>query len=218
MAVAVILLGAALAACGDDGPIVGPPPEPASTDSVATVAATAATVSSSVPDAGDVDVTEPALREELLAMMEQDQAEMMGEVATDDSSARMDRLEEIFDEYGWPTIDLVGEDGSTAAWVIAQHADLRPALQQRALELLRPAAEAGQASRGDLAYLDDRVAVAEGREQTYGTQIRCGPDGPEPATPIADEAGVESRREEAGLDPLAAYIDEMTELCGTGTG
>ncbi len=198
--VIVLVLTATLQACsGDGGDGIG----------TATVAETVAGTTT-----GTVTVAEPELRRELLAMMEEDQAEQTGEVATNNYSARTDRLAEILDEHGWPGLDLVGEDGSTAAWVIAQHADLDPDLQQRALELLRAAAEEGQASKGDMAYLEDRVAVAAGDDQQYGTQIRCADDGtPVPATPIADDSSVDERRAEAGLPPLADYIDEMTTVC-----
>ena len=50
----------------------------------------------------DRAVAEPELRRELLAMMEEDQAEQTGEVATNNYSARTDRLAEILDEHGWP--------------------------------------------------------------------------------------------------------------------
>jgi hypothetical protein len=63
----------------------------------------------------------------------------------------------------------VPRKGSTAAWVVVQHADLDLELQARALGLLDEAVPAGQASPGDLAYLTDRVAAARGEEQTYGT-------------------------------------------------
>ena len=176
---------------------------------------TASTATSAVGStSGTAAPANPELRAELLAMMAEDQAEQTGAVATDGYARREARIAEILDEFGWPTADLVGADGSTAAWVIVQHADLDPALQARALELMRPAVEAGQASPGDLAYLQDRVDVAAGRDQQFGTQIRCGDDGvPVPATPIADEAGVEQRRAAAGLDPLEDYLAEMTEMC-----
>jgi uncharacterized protein DUF6624 len=32
------------------------------------------------------------------------------------------RLREIIGEYGWPDTELVGSDGTLAAWFIAQHA------------------------------------------------------------------------------------------------
>jgi hypothetical protein len=161
-----------------------------------------------------------ALHDELVQMQADDQAEMTGQGGDPTSTfeQRQARLAEILDEHGWPGWDLVGRKGSTAAWVVVQHADLDPAFQERALALLEEAVAAGDASRGDLAYLTDRVAVARGEEQTYGTQIRC--DGKEavPATPIADEAGVEERRTEAGLDPLRDYVAEMAELCAQDAG
>ena len=69
---------------------------------------------------------------------------------------------------------------------------------------------------GDPAYLTNRVAVAAGEDQRYGTQMRCTEDGsPAPATPIADESTVDERRADAGLPPLADYVDEMTTICGS---
>ena len=106
-----------------------------------------------------------------------------------------------------------GEDGEDAAWLIAQHSDQDPEFQARAVELLREAVEAGQASPGNLAYLEDRVLVGKGEPQVYGTQIRCGADGPEPATPISEEATLDERRIAAGLQPLSVYYEELAEIC-----
>jgi hypothetical protein len=153
------------------------------------------------------------LHDELLAMLERDQSGRTGGPDAEGDAARTERLAEILDERGWPTYDLVGEDGEDAAWAIAQHSDLDPAFQRRALELLRTAVAAGQASPGNLAYLEDRVAVAAGQPQTYGTQVGCAPDGPQPATPLADPAAVDGLRATAGLEPLADYLAEMSEIC-----
>jgi hypothetical protein len=156
-----------------------------------------------------------ALHDELVQMQADDQAEMTGrgEDPTTTFESRQARLGEIFAEHGWPGWDLVGRKGSTAAWVVVQHADLDPDFQTHALGLLEEAVADGRASRGDLAYLTDRVAAAKGEKQTFGTQIRCDGRSAVPATPIADEAGVEERRAEAGLDPLSDYVAEMAELC-----
>ena len=147
------------------------------------------------------------LADELIAMQAADQE---GSGLHEDRQAR---LTEIFDEHGWPGHDLVGEEGSTAAWVIAQHSDLDLAFQERALELITEAVAQDDASPGDLAYLTDRVAVAKGEPQTYGTQIRCDGKKPMPPTPIADPGAVEGLRAEAGLEPLAAYLKEMKQVC-----
>jgi hypothetical protein len=148
-----------------------------------------------------------ALADELIAMEAADQE---GSGLHEDRQAR---LAEIFDEHGWPGHDLVGEEGSTAAWVIAQHSDLDLAFQERALELITEAVAQDDASPGDLAYLTDRVAVAKGEPQPYGTQIRCDGKKPVPPTPIADPDAVEGLRAEAGLEPLAAYLKEMKKVC-----
>lgn len=158
-------------------------------------------------------VFDQELHDELIAMFDRDQAGRLGGEDDEGDQRRTQRLVEIVDEYGWPGLSLVGKDGEDAAWTIAQHSDLDPEIQARFLDELRAAFEQGEASPGNLAYLEDRVAVAQGKPQTYGTQVGCGPDGPAPATPIADEAGVEKRRKEAGLDPLADYLEEMAEIC-----
>ncbi|HEU4807639.1 MAG TPA: DUF6624 domain-containing protein, partial [Homoserinimonas sp.] len=153
------------------------------------------------------------LHDELVAMLERDQSSRTGGPVTESDQARTDRLEQIIYEFGWPTVSLVGEDGEDAAWAMAQHSDLDREFQRFALEQLRAAVDIDQASPGNLAYLEDRVATGAGEPQTYGTQVRCGPDGPVPATPINDETGLEQRRADAGLDPFADYLAEMAVIC-----
>ncbi|MFD2352517.1 DUF6624 domain-containing protein [Nonomuraea ferruginea] len=127
--------------------------------------------------------------------------------------ANTERMRQILDEHGWPGYELVGEDGEDAAWALVQHADRALDLQRRALALLREAVAKGDASPGNLAYLEDRVRVAEGKPQRYGTQWEPTQDGQwRPRTPIEDEAGVEERRAEAGLQPLAEYLEELKSL------
>ena len=171
-----------------------------------------------------------ALREELLARMAEDQAvrtgiappgddrtadELFGQMGAVDRENTA-RMEEILEERGWPGWSLVGEDGSTAAWALVQHADLNPELQEQALAYLMGAVEADDASAGDLAYLIDRVRVANGLTQVYGTQIGPGPDGDlAPRTPVEDPVNVDARRAEAGLGTLEEYYDEIREAFGT---
>jgi hypothetical protein len=162
---------------------------------------------------GESATFDPELRDELLVMMAEDQKERTGKGGTIDDTERTSRLKEIVAEHGWPTYELVGKSGEEAAWVLAQHADLDPELQRQALELLRAAVADGQASPGNLAYLEDRVAVARGEPQLYGTQMGCRRTGPVPATPIKDRAHLGERREDAGLKPYAAYVREMAAVC-----
>ena len=213
-----MLPAALLAAVLLSGCSSGSPGDPAATASAATSSASTPSSPSADPSAAPTTgsgtpVGDPALREELLAMLERDQAGRTGGEDPEGDPARTRRLAEILDEHGWPGRDLVGEDGSEAAWAIAQHSDLDPAFQRHALELLRQAVAAGQASAGDLAYLTDRVATGAGEPQTYGTQVACSPDGPQPATPLVDPAAVERLRAEAGLQSYADYLAEMATVC-----
>ncbi|HET6395120.1 MAG TPA: DUF6624 domain-containing protein [Blastococcus sp.] len=198
LAVLVVLLGG----CSD-----------APAERAAPASTPATTTEESSPSRSPTPGFDQALHDELVAMLERDQSGRTGGPDAEGDAARTQRLAEILDEHGWPTYDLVGEDGEDAAWAIAQHSDLDPAFQRRALELLRSAVAAGQASPGNLAYLEDRVAVAAGQPQTYGTQVGCAPEGPQPATPLVDPAGVDGLRTAAGLEPLADYLAEMAEVC-----
>src|SRR5262249_55303664 len=123
------------------------------------------------------------LRQELLAMREED-SRVRDEIIQGASlyagyHPRMEavhqrnaaRLKQIIEVHGWPGRSLVGEDGSIAAWFIAQHAISDPPFQRRALELLREALVKGEVSGAAPAYLEDRICCFEGRPQIYGTQF-----------------------------------------------
>ncbi len=153
-------------------------------------------------------------------MMRADQVERTGDglppgtkLPPIQDGARATRLKEIIAEYGWPTHDLVGRDGGTAAWLIAQHADFDVAFQQQAVELIQPAVEAAQADPTELAYLTDRVAVNLGEPQTYGSQIRCREGVPAPATPIIEPERVDEVRASVGLGTLDDYYQELAMMC-----
>jgi hypothetical protein len=69
---------------------------------------------------------------------------------------------------------------------------------------LRGAVADGEASPGNLAYLEDRVRVHDGRPQLYGTQFTVA-DGELQPSPIEDPQRLDARRAAAGLDTFAAY-------------
>ncbi|MCI0490764.1 MAG: hypothetical protein L0229_29570 [Blastocatellia bacterium] len=119
-----------------------------------------------------------------------------------------ERMKQIVKEYGWPGKSMVGEDGAQAAWLLVQHADRDREFQKQCLKLLEKAVEVKEASGTDLAYLTDRVRVAEGKPQVYGTQMTI-IDGKYDPAPIEDEANVDKRRAAVGLEPLADYVKRM---------
>ncbi len=113
-------------------------------------------------------------------------------------------MKEVVDKHGWPGKSLVGKDGAMKAWLLVQHADQDHAFQKRCLPLLAEAVKKGQATGQHLAYLTDRVKVADKEKQVYGTQFHE-VGGKLESYPIEDEANVDQRRREVGLPPLAEY-------------
>ena len=77
-------------------------------------------------------------------------------------------LKKIVGQHGWPGRTLVGSTGAHAAWLLIQHADQH--LQKTCLDLMVQA-PAGEVEPADIAYLTDRVRLAEGKPQRYGTQV-----------------------------------------------
>lgn len=125
-----------------------------------------------------------------------------------------DRLAVIIDEIGgcWPGSRLVGEEGSEAAFLIAQHDIANPPLLRRCRELYTDAVANTDAEPRRLAYLDDRISYLEGRPQRYGTQLGWNHDGEfGPWPPLDDPDQVDELRAGLGLEPLADHIAEASE-------
>ncbi|MCD9030278.1 hypothetical protein LDO32_00820 [Luteimonas sp. Y-2-2-4F] len=115
---------------------------------------------------------------------------------------------------GWPGAARVGQDGTRAAWLLVQHADADPAFQREALAAMERAAPADRPDPAHLAMLTDRVLLAEGRPQRYGSQFETGEDGAMRLRPVEDEAGLDARRREVGLPPMADYRRMLSETYG----
>jgi len=123
-----------------------------------------------------------------------------------------DYLEKIVNEDCWPTISKVGDEASQAAWLLVQHADHKPEFQAECLELLKTLPDT-EVRPANVAYLEDRVRVAQGRPQLYGTQFYKEGDkfGPRP---IEDEGRLEERRAAMGLETFEANQQQILEQYG----
>jgi hypothetical protein len=160
-----------------------------------------------------------ALRAELLRRCEVDMAARRACTGAPAELARLMEMDSantawlatIIDTIGWPGRSLVGDDGAHAAWLLVQHADLNRPFQERCLALLRRAVKANEAAPADLAHLTDRVLLATGRPQLYGTQTIVR-DGRYQPAPISDAKRVDARRAAMGLPPLAADLGPARAL------
>lgn len=151
------------------------------------------------------------LRAELLRRVARDQAARLAydaEAARQADAENLPWLKQVIARAGWPSRSLVGEDGASAAWLLAQHADDDPAFQRHCLGLLTAAAAQGAASLRAVAYLTDRVLLAEGKPQEYGTQL-TGRGGRYRPQRLRDPGGVDERRAAMSLGPLADYLADF---------
>ena len=185
-----------------------------------------------------VTPTQPKLAAELLQRMDEDQAARrlftdllrQGQGKTPEEIARqqaaisekvgaIDRrnqcwLEEVIRQVGWPGKSLVGERAAHAAWLLVQHADADPVFQERCLDLMKAAAP-GEVALIDVAYLTDRVLVARGRPQVYGTQCEEVEGRFQPRACLDPET-LDQRRKEVGLQPIKEYLQLMEDVYHTG--
>ncbi|PWI05896.1 hypothetical protein DIZ27_36730 [Streptomyces sp. NWU339] len=123
-------------------------------------------------------------------------------------------LRELIAARGWPGEARVGRQAAGAAWLLAQHADRQPDFQQECLKLLSAAVTAGDADPQHGALLEDRVRIAQGQQQIFGTQLTQGPDGALVPYPIRDLDGVEALRAAWGFQPLETYIEQVAAGVG----
>lgn len=163
----------------------------------------------------------PDLHKELLAMMERDQNARSNAAASAKANGgrpaqpfilaifqadqdNTSRMRELVDAGQFPTAKEVGRDGIRAVWLVAAHAERDPELQQKLLKLLEPLAKSGDLVPQDYALLSDKISVAKGEPQRYGTQFRAvgGVNHPQP---ISDYATLEARRAETGLLTMREY-------------
>jgi hypothetical protein len=114
-------------------------------------------------------------------------------------------ITKLLDERGWLGADVVGVAGNSTLFLVIQHADL--ATQEKYLPMMRQAVKDGRARGADLALLEDRVAIRNGRRQIYGSQIgRFQDSGEYYLSALEDPDRVDERRAGVGLPPLSTYL------------
>lgn len=122
-------------------------------------------------------------------------------------SINLIKLEAIIKEYGWPKKSMVGDGmiASTAFLIIQHTKDIN--VQKKYLPIIEKMVKIGEIDAGSFAFLTDRILLKEKKKQKYGTQVVTNKDtGKDEIYPIEDEANVDKRRAEYGLEPLKEYL------------
>lgn len=153
------------------------------------------------------------LHDEILKLRRKDQERLRDAVSRQPDNI-IDRLKEsrdknvngiclILKQRGWPTKQLVGDDGADAAFFLIRNTT-SPELQAALLPVVIAATTKGEITLHDFAFFIDRVRINAGLKQLFGTQATIR-DGFLMMFPIADEAFVDARRKQYQLPPLADY-------------
>lgn len=116
----------------------------------------------------------------------------------------------IVKQYGWPTRDLVGDEGARAAFFLLRNSSTSE-LQRDLLPVIIAAVKKGEITKAAFAAYIDRLRLNAGLKQIFGTQ----------ATilnnflvlfPITDETHVDARRKQYDLPPLREYLRGLEKL------
>lgn len=170
--------------------------------------------------------TDPARRQQLLDMARRDQ-EMRERVFGGGQVPRQEILEQLvavdrdnsaalrswLEAGQLPTNAEVGADGMASLWLLAQHADADPSLQEQLLAHYGALPGFGGMQGSRYAMLVDRVLRAQGKPQRYGSQfIQADAAGMPEMAPLEDPQRLDTLRAEVGLMPIDDYRCVMNNL------
>lgn len=114
-------------------------------------------------------------------------------------------IEELISKYGWLKRSSIGYRGEMTLFLVIQHAPMP--IQKKYFPMMQAAVKKEEASAINLAYLEDRILVGEGKKQVYGTQLlRNHKTGKYELAPLQDEKSVNKRRAAIGLEPIEIYL------------
>ena len=125
-------------------------------------------------------------------------------------NARLTQNEEIvstiLDTYGWLGPKEVGQHASNALFLVIQHSHIET--QVKYLPLLQKAVIDKKADIMEVAMLEDKMAIYQGKKQKYGTQLP-----PHPITgkrlfwPIEDLEKIDELRRQIGFPPMSESLE-----------
>lgn len=111
----------------------------------------------------------------------------------------------ILNKHGWLGSEIVGTKGNSALFLVIQHSNVKT--QEKYLPMLRNAVMINDALPRDLAFLEDRISLAKGKGQIYGSQLgRDEKSNKFYLLPLQDPDNIDKRRAKIGLEPLSEYL------------
>jgi hypothetical protein len=168
--------------------------------------------------------TNTALRDELLQMREVDQ-KAREQCVRGNSDEQMKclletlekidkpntvRLNEIYNQYGFPTAETVGKDGVEAFLLILQHAP-DETLRQKLLKPITKAFKRKEIKPMDYANYVDRLLVHQNKPQIYGSNFDM-KNGKLVMSKTRKLKNLNKRRRKIGLPTIEEYAAKLKEI------
>lgn len=115
------------------------------------------------------------------------------------------KVRTILDNYGWPTREMIGEQGNWTICNVIQHADNEVRIKY--LPMMRKAVKEKKLEPRFLVRAEDRIATERGDLQIYGGQMKYYPETKSfNIWPVFDPRNIDKRRAEIGLEPIAEFL------------
>jgi hypothetical protein len=111
----------------------------------------------------------------------------------------------LIENCGMPTTKEVSKKQIKAIWLVFQHADNKN--RKKYFPLLKKSAENGDLNRSNIALMEDRILMRDGKPQIYGSQISINEETEEwELYTLEKPETVDKRRAEVGLGTLKEYV------------
>ena len=118
------------------------------------------------------------------------------------------KILEILDSKGWPSKNIIGEQGNLTICNVLQHSELE--IRKKYLPIMRKAVKEKELAPRLLARAEDRLATDRGDLQIYGGQIKYYPETKSfNVWPIINPVNVDQRRAEIGLESMAEFLSNL---------
>lgn len=115
------------------------------------------------------------------------------------------KIRTILDNYGWPTKEMIGEQGNWTICNVIQHADNE--IRIKYLPMMRTAVKDKKLEPRFLVRAEDRIATEKGDLQIYGGQMKYYPETKKfNVWPVFDPVNLDKRRAAMGLEPIAEFL------------
>ncbi len=113
----------------------------------------------------------------------------------------------LIEKCGMPTLKEVNQEEMSAIWLVFQHANNYHRKQY--LPQLKKSAQNGDLRMSQMALMEDRILMTDGKPQIYGSQISQNREnGGWMIYELQNPETVDKRRAEVGLGPLNEYVSQ----------